>query len=140
MKTRGTYRPDRSPEYHEVFVLQIVIFTFNQWVKDCHNNCACILLSQYIGVKHIFFCGCTENLPHPKALKEGVIIFTTVCLYYGSVLGPHKYFTFFHLHTFFCKFYTLICKVYTLICKIYTFLNDYYFSGLLLSCQHKIIY
>ena len=87
---------------------------------------------------------------------------------YGSVLGPHKHFTFFNLHTFFCKIYTFFCKIYTFFCKFYTFfckfytffckiytffckiytffckfytfLNDYYFRGLLLSCQHKIIY
>ena len=56
-----------------------------------------------------------------------------------------KHFTFVKLHTlpcqiytFICKIYTLICKIYTLICKICTFLNGYFFSELLLSCQ--IIY
>ena len=45
---------------------------------------------------------------------------------YGSVLGPHKHFTFFNLHTFFCKFYTLICKIYTFFCKFYTLICKIY--------------
>ena len=45
---------------------------------------------------------------------------------YGSVLGPHKHFTFFNLHTFFCKIYTFFCKFYTFFCKFYTFFCKIY--------------
>ena len=43
----------RSPKYNEAPVLQIVIFSFNQWLQHYHN-CACLLLLQYIVVKQIF--------------------------------------------------------------------------------------
>ena len=82
-----------------------------------------------------------------RYLKLATRFYAYESYFYGSVLGPHKHFTFFNLHTFFCKiytffckFYTFFCKIYTFFCKFYTFLNDYYFRGLLLSCQHKIIY
>ena len=77
-------------------------------------------------------------------------IYTFFCKFYTFFC---KFYTFFcKFCTFFCKIYTFSCKIYTFFCKIYTFfckfytffcnffLNDYYFSGLLLSCQHKIIY
>ena len=48
-----------------------------------------------------------------------------VDVFYGSVLGLQKHFTFL-ICTFYCKIYTFFCNIYTLIFKIYTFFYKFY--------------